>query len=121
MKRFEQTRFYVLLEPFFTTVLSRLHFHDLRYILFFTQLMLSGLLYLTVAALQELAIHFIQWVNLPTLAGDVLSSFAQLGSLLAIFWSLWYMLTIFFRMIHIMRFGFYWLTPRLTSCVITAG
>lgn len=121
MKRFEHTRFYELLEPFLTLVLSRFHFRDVRYILFFTQIVLSGVLYLTVAALQELIVQFIQWINLSPLTGNILSSFAQLGQLLAIFWSLWYMLTIICRMAHIMRFGFQWLTPRSTSCVITAG
>ncbi len=121
MKHFDQTQFYQLLEPFLTPVLSRLYFLDDRYIGCFTQILLSGLLYLTAGAIQKLALQLIQRVDLPTVASDILSSFTHLGSLLAIFWSIWYILTIIFRVANLMRFGFHWLTPRVLSCVITGG
>lgn len=121
MKRFEHTRYFHLLEPFINPLLQRLFFRDERYILFFSQILLSGLLYLVSSALQPLLLGFVSQANLLHDVAEVLTSFIHLSIVVTMFWCIWYALTLTFRMANTMRFGSTWLSPRLLSCVLTGG
>lgn len=121
MKRFEHTRYFQLLEPFVNPILQRLFFRDERYVLFFSQILLSGLLYLVSSALQPLFLGLVIQANLLHEVSEVLTSFIHLGTVLIMFWCIWYALTLTFRMANTMRFGSSWLSPRLLSCVLTGG
>ena len=121
MKRFEQTRYFQLLDPFINHILQRLLFRDERYILFVSQVLLSGLLYVLSTALQTLLLVLLSHVNLPFSIGELVSSLIHLSTVLVIYWCIWYALTIIFRMLGTMRLGSSWLSPRLLSCIITAG
>lgn len=121
MKRFEHTRYFQLLAPFINPILQRLLFRDERYILFFSQILLSGLLYIVSAALQPFLLGIISQLNLLGEVTEVLNSFVHLGTVLIMFWCIWYALTLTFGMAIIMRFGASWLSPRLLSCILTGG
>lgn len=121
MKRFEHTRYFQLLEPFVNPLLQRLFFRDERYILFFTQILLSGLLYILSSVLQPLLLGFVNQANLLHDVAEVLTSFIHLGTVLIMFWCIWYALTLTFRMANTMRFGSSWLSPRLLSCILTGS
>lgn len=54
MAPFEDTRYFRLLRPFVFPALHRLQFRDERYVLFFSQILLSVSLYLLANACQEL-------------------------------------------------------------------
>lgn len=121
MKRFEHTRYFQLLDPFINPVLQRLFFRDERYVLFVSQLLLSGLLYLLSASLQSLLVGIVSQANLRAEIAEVLTSFIHLGTVLAVFWCIWYALTLTFRMVGTMRRRSSWLSPRLLSCILTGG
>lgn len=121
MKRFEHTRYFQLLAPFINPILQRLLFRDERYILFFSQILLSGLLYIVSAALQPFLLSIISQLNLLGGVTEVLNSFIHLGTVLIMFWCIWYALTLTFGMANTMRFGASWLSPRLLSCILTGG
>lgn len=121
MKRFEQTRYFQLLEPFINPFLQRLFFRDERYILFFSQLLLSGFVYFLSSALQPLLLDVVNRANLLPDTADVLTSFVHLGTVVTVFCCIWYALTLRFRMAGTMRSGSSWFSPRLLSCIITAG
>jgi len=113
MKRFEHTGYFQLLAPFINPLLRRMLFRDERYILYFSQIVLSGLLYVLSAALQSLLLGIIDRVDLLNDVTDMLNSFVHLGGILTMFWCLWYGLTLIFRMANTMRFRTGWLSPRL--------
>jgi hypothetical protein len=130
MTRFEHTRYFRLLSPFIYPLLHRLLFRDERYVLYFSQILLSGLLYLLADGSQQLLLALVEQllaqVPVPAPIVAVLRSFIHLGTLLTTFWCIWYALTTTFRMMERGRPGtrqswFGGLSPRLLSCVLTAG
>ncbi len=86
MKRFEQTRYFQLLDPFINPIQQRLLFRDEQYILFVSQVLLSGLLYVLSTALQTLLLGLLGHVSLPYEIGELVSSLIHLSTVLVIYW-----------------------------------
>lgn len=121
MKRFEDTRCFQLLNPFIRPILHRLLFRDESYVLFASQILLSGLLYLVATSLQVLLLAAVTKMGVQSDLADLLKSFIYVGILTVIFWNVWYCLTLIFRMMGAMRFPNFGLSPRHLSGIVTAG